>query len=179
MSLSLPARQGACHAVLLTSTRTRGSLRPHDAARRTRRFSRKHYNQIPTAKPPRDRRKSRRYFDGIANRHCDWVMAILYHEVARASRAPVLNIRRHYHPFQCLADLMTIMRSRPAICARRALWSHGHTLRLTEADLCTQSSSCKSPLRHGGNPGLPARVQADARNRRRSQGASQAVWHII
>jgi ornithine carbamoyltransferase len=52
-----------------------------------------------------------RYFDGIAIRHCDWQVGNSYiNEVARNSRVPVLNMQCDiYHPFQCLADLMTIM----------------------------------------------------------------------
>ena len=52
-----------------------------------------------------------RYFDGIAIRHCDWGVGNRYlNLVAEASRVPVLNMQCEiYHPFQCLADLMTIM----------------------------------------------------------------------
>ena len=52
-----------------------------------------------------------RYFDGIAIRQCDWQFGNKYeNEVARYSRVPVLNMQCDvYHPFQCLADLMTIM----------------------------------------------------------------------
>lgn len=52
-----------------------------------------------------------RYFDGIAIRHCDWKIGNGYlNEVAKYSRVPVLNMQCDiYHPFQCLADLMTIM----------------------------------------------------------------------
>ncbi|HPH97236.1 MAG TPA: ornithine carbamoyltransferase [Anaerolineaceae bacterium] len=52
-----------------------------------------------------------RYFDGMAIRHCDWGLGNKYiNEVAQASRTPVLNMQCDiYHPFQCLADLMTIM----------------------------------------------------------------------
>jgi N-acetylornithine carbamoyltransferase len=52
-----------------------------------------------------------RYFDGIAIRQCDWDYGNKYiNAVARASRVPVLNMQCDvYHPFQCLADLMTIM----------------------------------------------------------------------
>ncbi|MGA2112144.1 MAG: ornithine carbamoyltransferase [Anaerolineales bacterium] len=51
-----------------------------------------------------------RYFDGIAIRHVDWQVGNGYlREVARASRVPVLNMQCDiYHPFQILADLMTI-----------------------------------------------------------------------
>jgi len=52
-----------------------------------------------------------RYFDGIAIRHCDWGIGNRYlNLVAEASRSPVLNMQCDmYHPFQCLADLMTII----------------------------------------------------------------------
>ena len=52
-----------------------------------------------------------RYFDGIAIRQCDWKFGNAYiNEVAKYSRSPVLNMQCDvYHPFQCLADLMTIM----------------------------------------------------------------------
>ena len=52
-----------------------------------------------------------RYFDGIAIRHCDWGVGNQYiNEVAQNSRVPILNMQCDvYHPFQCLADLMTIM----------------------------------------------------------------------
>src|SRR5512146_609846 len=52
-----------------------------------------------------------RYFDGIAIRHVDWGDGNKYlNDVAKSSRAPVLNMQCDiYHPFQCLADLMTII----------------------------------------------------------------------
>ncbi|MBI5034256.1 MAG: ornithine carbamoyltransferase [Chloroflexi bacterium] len=52
-----------------------------------------------------------RYFDGIAIRQCDWDFGNKYiKEVAQYSRVPILNMQCDiYHPFQCLADLMTIM----------------------------------------------------------------------
>ena len=52
-----------------------------------------------------------RYFDGIAIRQCDWKFGNQYiNDVAKASRVPILNMQCDvYHPFQCLADLMTII----------------------------------------------------------------------
>src|SRR5512142_2691164 len=52
-----------------------------------------------------------RYFDGIAIRHVDWGIGNGYlNAVAKASRVPVLNMQCDvYHPFQILADLMTII----------------------------------------------------------------------
>jgi len=52
-----------------------------------------------------------RYFDGIAIRQCDWQYGNQYiNDVAKASRAPILNMQCDvYHPFQCLADIMTVI----------------------------------------------------------------------
>jgi N-acetylornithine carbamoyltransferase len=52
-----------------------------------------------------------RYYDGIAIRQCDWGVGNQYiRDVAAASRVPVLNMQcDHFHPFQILADLMTIV----------------------------------------------------------------------
>jgi N-acetylornithine carbamoyltransferase len=51
-----------------------------------------------------------RYCDGIAIRQCDWGVGDEYiRGVAEASRSPVLNMQcDFYHPFQALADMMTI-----------------------------------------------------------------------
>lgn len=52
-----------------------------------------------------------RYNDGVAIRNVDWGIGNGYiREVAEASRVPVLNMQCDvYHPFQALADLMTIV----------------------------------------------------------------------
>jgi ornithine carbamoyltransferase len=52
-----------------------------------------------------------RYNDGIAIRQVDWGVGNRYiREVAEASRVPVFNMQCDvYHPFQALADLMTII----------------------------------------------------------------------
>jgi ornithine carbamoyltransferase len=52
-----------------------------------------------------------RYNDGIAIRQVDWGVGNNYiREVAEASRVPVLNMQCDwYHPFQALADLLTII----------------------------------------------------------------------
>ncbi|MDP7033369.1 MAG: ornithine carbamoyltransferase [Planctomycetota bacterium] len=51
-----------------------------------------------------------RYGDGIAIRQCDWGVGNQYiRDVAEASRVPILNMQCElYHPFQILADLLTI-----------------------------------------------------------------------
>jgi len=52
-----------------------------------------------------------RYNDGIAIRNVDWEIGNRYiRAVAGASRAPVLNMQCDwYHPFQALADLLTVI----------------------------------------------------------------------
>ena len=62
-----------------------------------------------------------RYFDGIAIRHVTWGTGNRYlNLVAKASRVPVLNMQCDvYHPFQCLADLMTIMEKKGRDLRRR------------------------------------------------------------
>ena len=57
-----------------------------------------------------------RYNDGIAIRHCDWGVGTQYLRwTAEASRVPVLNMQcETYHPFQILADLLTIIEKKGA-----------------------------------------------------------------
>lgn len=64
-----------------------------------------------------------RYFDGIAIRHVTWGTGNRYlNLVAEASRVPVLNMQCEiYHPFQCLADLMTIMEKKGRDLRRRKI----------------------------------------------------------
>jgi N-acetylornithine carbamoyltransferase len=52
-----------------------------------------------------------RYNDGLAIRQCDWGVGNQYiRDVAEASRVPVLNMQCDvYHPFQILADMLTII----------------------------------------------------------------------
>lgn len=58
-----------------------------------------------------------RYTDGIAIRQCDWQFGNQYiRDVAAASRVPVLNMQCDvYHPFQILADLMTIIEKKGSL----------------------------------------------------------------
>lgn len=64
-----------------------------------------------------------RYFDGIAIRHVTWGTGNRYlNLVAEASRVPVLNMQCDlYHPFQCLADLMTIIEKKGRDLRRRKM----------------------------------------------------------
>lgn len=64
-----------------------------------------------------------RYFDGIAIRHVDWGIGNRYlNLVASASRVPVLNMQCEiYHPFQILADLMTIIEKKGSDLRRKKM----------------------------------------------------------
>lgn len=64
-----------------------------------------------------------RYFDGIAIRHVDWGIGNRYlNLVAEASRVPVLNMQcEYYHPFQILADLLTIFEKKGGDLRRKKL----------------------------------------------------------
>jgi N-acetylornithine carbamoyltransferase len=64
-----------------------------------------------------------RYFDGIAIRHVDWGIGNRYlNDVARNSRVPVLNMQCEiYHPFQILADLMTVIEKKGRDLRRRKM----------------------------------------------------------
>lgn len=64
-----------------------------------------------------------RYFDGIAIRHVEWGLGNRYiNEVAKHARVPVLNMQCEiYHPFQILADLMTIVEKKGRDLRRKKL----------------------------------------------------------
>jgi N-acetylornithine carbamoyltransferase len=64
-----------------------------------------------------------RYFDGIAIRHVDWGVGNRYlNDVARNSRVPMLNMQCEvYHPFQILADLMTILEKKGSDLRRKKM----------------------------------------------------------
>jgi len=73
-----------------------------------------------------------RYFDGIAIRHCDWGLGNRYiNDVAKNSRTPILNMQCDiYHPFQCLADLMTIWEKKGRDLRRRKMvvsWAYAES----------------------------------------------------
>jgi ornithine carbamoyltransferase len=73
-----------------------------------------------------------RYFDGIAIRHCDWKLGNQYlNAVAKYSRSPILNMQCDiYHPFQCLADLMTIIEKKGRDLRRKKMvvsWAYAES----------------------------------------------------
>ncbi|MFH0799670.1 MAG: ornithine carbamoyltransferase [Pseudomonadota bacterium] len=123
IDLKLKRRNGEAHALLrdktlamlffFSSTRTRGSfeagmaqLGGHAA------FIDSKTTQIAHGDTPKEIGEIfGRYFDGIAIREVDWMLGNKYiNEVAKHSPTPVLNMQCEvYHPFQCLADLLTII----------------------------------------------------------------------
>src|SRR5512132_184553 len=96
-----------------SSTRTRGSFEAGMAQRGGHAaFIESQTTQIAHGDTPKEIGEIfGRYFDGIAIRHVDWGIGNKYlNDVAKASRVPVLNMQCEvYHPFQILADLMTII----------------------------------------------------------------------
>ena len=119
-----------------------------------------------------------RYTDGIAIRQCDWGIGNAYiNAVADASRVPVLNMQCEiYHPFQILADLMTIqekVRERPA--RQDHQYQLGLCLELSKADLgAAELGAADVALRHESAADAAARVSAHARYRRASAGEHAA-----
>ena len=107
-----------------------------------------------------------RYCDGIAIRQCDWDVGNQYiRDVAAASRSPVLNMQCDvYHPFQILADLMTIMeRFGRDLRGRTMNVSWAYAGQLPEADLCAaKPHPVDVALRHEPAPDPSAGVQNDA-----------------
>ena len=117
-----------------------------------------------------------RYNDGIAIRHVDWGEGNQYiRDVAAASRVPVLNMQCDlYHPFQILADLMTIIEKKGDLRGRTSItvsWAYaasyqkpisvpqelilaGHALRHERASssIRPSSSSCPTIVERGARP---------------------------
>ena len=65
------------------------------------------------------------YGHGIAIRHCDWQVGNKYiNEVAANSSVPVLNMQCDvYHPFQAMADLMTILEKKATLKDKKIVMS--------------------------------------------------------
>jgi ornithine carbamoyltransferase len=129
------ARQGAGDAVLLQQHPHPRFLRSgHGPTGRPRAFIESKTTQIAHGDTETEMGEIfGRYFDGIAIRHVTWGTGNRYlNLVAKASRVPVLNMQCDvYHPFQCLADLMTIMEKKGATCAAARSSCRGPTPRPT------------------------------------------------
>ena len=124
-----------------------------------------------------------RYFDGIAIRHCDWKVGNQYiNWVAEASRVPVLSMQDDiYHPFQCLADLMTIQEKKGRDLRRKKIvvsWAYASSL--SKANFCTAIiDSADAAFWHGCHAVLSGRIYVDARYRGRGKGPGAQVRHGV
>ncbi len=124
-----------------------------------------------------------RYFDGIAIRHVDWGIGNGYlNAVAKASRVPVLNMQCDiYHPFQCLADLMTIIEKKGRDLRRKKMvvsWAYAASYQKPMSRAAV-AGAADAALWHGRGPGAPAGVQADARDHGAGPGAGAQVWRRL
>ena len=118
-------------------------------------------------RPKKSARSSAATYDGIAIRHCDWKLGNDYlNEVAKNSRVPVLSMQDDvYHPFQCLADLMTIMekKGRYDLKRKKMVVSWAYASSYQKPISVPQSLVLQMPrFGHGCRAGPSAGVQADA-----------------
>ncbi len=89
----------------------------------------------------------------LPSRHVDWGVGNGYlNEVAKASRVPVLNMQCDiYHPFQCLADLMTIIEKKAVIFAVKKMVVSWRTQLPTRKPMSVRAipDLANAPLWHG------------------------------
>jgi len=81
------------------------------------------------------------YGHGIAIRQCDWGIGNKYiREVAEYARVPVLNMQCDvYHPFQAMADLMTIIEKKRTLQGRKFVMSWAYAASYTKPISVPQS----------------------------------------
>jgi len=83
-----------------------------------------------------------RYGHGIAIRQCDWGFGNRYiREVAEYATVPVLNMQCDiYHPFQAMADLMTIMEKKRTLKGCKVVMSWAYAASYTKPISVPQSA---------------------------------------
>lgn len=81
------------------------------------------------------------YGHGIAIRHCDWKEGNAYiREVAAHSSVPVFNMQCDiYHPFQAMADLLTILEKKRTLKGRKIVMSWAYASSYTKPISVPQS----------------------------------------
>jgi len=81
------------------------------------------------------------YGHGIAIRHCDWRVGNKYiNEVAVNSSVPVFNMQCDvYHPFQAMADLMTILEKKETLKDKKIVMSWAYASSYTKPISVPQS----------------------------------------
>ena len=118
-----------------------------------------------------------RYFDAIAIRHVTGPWGTIPERRGQASRVPVLNMQCEvYHPFQCLADLMTIIEKKGRDLRRKKLvvsWAYAGSYQKPIS--VPVAGAADATLWAGRCAGPPARVQADARYHRAGAGPGAEV----
>ncbi len=124
-----------------------------------------------------------RYFDGIAIRHVDWGIGNGYlNAVAKASRVPVLNMQCDiYHPFQCLADLMTIIEKKGRDLRRKKMvvsWAYAASY---QKPMSVPQSLVLQMPRFGMDVVLahPPEFKLDAGDHGPGPGAGAQIWRWL
>ena len=81
------------------------------------------------------------YGHGIAVRHCDWGEGNKYlREVAKYSTVPVFNMQCDiYHPFQAMADLLTILEKKKTLVKKKIVMSWAYASSYTKPISVPQS----------------------------------------
>jgi N-acetylornithine carbamoyltransferase len=81
------------------------------------------------------------YGDGIAIRQCDWQQGNRYiNEVAHYAQVPVFNMQcDKYHPFQALADLLTILEEKKTLKGKKIVMSWAYAQSYTKPISVPQS----------------------------------------
>jgi N-acetylornithine carbamoyltransferase len=84
-----------------------------------------------------------RYGHGIAIRQCDWGVGSQYiRDVAEYASVPVLNMQCDvYHPFQAMADLMTIIEKKRDLRRRKVVMSWAYAASYTKPISVPQSAA--------------------------------------
>jgi len=84
-----------------------------------------------------------RYGHGIAIRQCDWGVGNQYvRDVAQYASVPVLNMQCDvYHPFQAMADLMTIIEKKRDLKRRKVVMSWAYAASYTKPISVPQSAA--------------------------------------
>jgi N-acetylornithine carbamoyltransferase len=128
-----------------------------------------------------------RYFDGIAIRHVDWGVGNRYLNFVReAARVPVLNMQCEiYHPFQILADLMTIKEKKgPNLSGKRITVSWAYAASYLKPISVPQSLILQMPrfgldvtLAHPPEFELMPEVMQQAREQAEKHGTKFEVVH--
>lgn len=128
------------------------------------------------------------YGHGIAIRHCDWGEGNAYiREVARYSSAPVFNMQCDiHHPFQAMADLMTIFEKKGTLKGRKIVMSWAYAKSYTKPISVPQSFlllltkfGADVTLAHPKEFKLMPEIMKTARENAKESGGSIEVTHSM